>query len=62
VGEKPPGFEAGGHAQHARTSPALRQYELKEGSHLGPFFIIEKGRWGFEPSKKEGILSDAFFQ
>lgn len=34
-------------------SPALRQYELKEGSHRGPFFIIEKGRWGFEPSKNE---------
>ena len=29
-------------------SPALRQFIFKEGSHRGPFFIIEKGRWGFE--------------
>ncbi len=26
---------------------------LKKGPIWGPFFIIEKGRWGFEPSKKE---------
>ena len=44
-------------------SPALRQYEFEEGSHLGPFFIIEKGRWGFEPeraralSKRESVCS-----
>ena len=44
-------------------SPALRQYELKEGSHLGPFFIIKKGIWGFEPeraralSKRESVCS-----
>ena len=23
-------------------SPALRQYDLKEGSHLGPFFVRRK--------------------
>ena len=33
-------------------SPALRQFELKEGFHLGPFFIIKKGIWGFEPQKR----------
>lgn len=33
-------------------SPALRQYEFEEGSHLGPFFIIKNGGWGFEPSKR----------
>ena len=44
-------------------SPALRQYELKEGSHLGPFFGAEKGGWGFEPeraralSKRESVCS-----
>ena len=44
-------------------SPALRQYELKEGSHLGPFFIIKNGGWGFEPeraralSKRESVCS-----
>jgi len=35
---------------------------LKEGSHLGPFFIIKNGSWGFEPSKKGDTLSDAFFR
>ena len=44
-------------------SPALRQYDLKEGSHLGPFFIIKNGIWGFEPeraralSKRESVCS-----
>ena len=44
-------------------SPALRQYEFEEGSHLGPFFIIKNGGWGFEPeraralSKRESICS-----
>ena len=44
-------------------SPALRQFNFKEGSHRGPFFIIEKGRWGFEPeraralSKRESVCS-----
>ncbi len=34
-------------------SPALRQFDFKEGSHSGPFFINKKGSWGFEPSKNE---------
>ena len=44
-------------------SPALRQFNFTEGSHRGPFFIIEKGRWGFEPeraralSKRESVCS-----
>ena len=36
-------------------SPALRQYELKEGSHLGPFFCAEKGSWGFEPERARAL-------
>ena len=36
-------------------SPALRQFKFKEGSHLGPFFIIEKGRWGFEPERARAL-------
>ena len=44
-------------------SPALRQYEFEEGPHLGPFFIIKNGGWGFEPeraralSKRESVCS-----
>ena len=44
-------------------SPALRQYEFEEGSHLGLFFCTEKGGWGFEPeraralSKRESVCS-----
>lgn len=35
---------------------------LKKGPIWGPFFIIKNGGWGFEPSKKGGILSDTSFQ
>ena len=32
-------------------SPALRQYDFEEGSHLGPFFIIKNGGWGLESER-----------
>lgn len=32
-------------------SPALRQYDFEEGSHLGPFFIIKNGSWGLESER-----------
>ena len=34
-------------------SPALRQFKLKEGFHLGPFFSFKSVSRGFEPSKNE---------
>lgn len=42
-------------------SPALRQYELEEGSHLGPF-LLSRMAAGDSNLKKGGILSDASFQ
>ena len=36
-------------------SPALRQFNFKEGSHLGSFFIIKRGGWGFEPERARAL-------
>lgn len=42
-------------------SPALRQYEFEEGSHLGPF-LLSRMAAGDSNLKKGGILSDASLQ
>ena len=33
-------------------SPALRQFNFKEGSRVGPFFSLKNVSWGFEPQKR----------
>ena len=34
-------------------SPALRQYDFKEGFRKGPFFILKNDGWGVRTLKKE---------
>lgn len=36
-------------------SPALRQFNFKEGSHLGPFFSLKNVSWGFEPERARAL-------